>query len=618
MKGGRSLAAEILVCGVTLTLIAVLIIWLIMQPRRRVLRITVPLCIVSFAVIFIFYLLALMVPDDPLYGIPATFAAFVETFVSFTNSVAYSDIADSDMMAGFVGTFWFETAFWALHMLVIFTLAISGFAVFGRKIMDRVRVALTERVGHRDVFYIFGDSQAALMLGRDLAGRGAEDVRKRPLVVLYSPVCTEELREEIAEFGGALIEMEGDAAATRAASLQEEHPGCVAVFDDEDHARVNGDLISDLLARKVIHDDPPYAAMGLAGGFPDEPFRAVIVGFGELGQACARCVVQNAQLSPTGTRPILHVLDEDGIVFQQFKIENPEVERYAEVRSHVANALSFAACDILREAADESGAALRVYVACAPVVALNGVEGKEHLERNREIAGHLKTILARMKRFSEDELERMVVTPCVACTEIWTSDIILHKALDARAIKLNAKYALDAGDREGPPDAVRAKEMQKWKEATEFNRDSSRASCDFIDTMAMMAGLDPACPETAERFAQALAADEGLLDDLARIEHLRWCAFHACNGYVPMPLSDLESRVERWQAMVGIPEKSRPKPPIDPVAKEHACMVDWEELPGLEGAYSAFDAKIRNGATTLQGRDADNVRQIPELLRVVS
>lgn len=122
---------ELIVSAVTLAFIVAFIVWLRLLPQKEILKKAVPLCVVSFMIIYVFYLVARLAPGDPVFGVPAALAAFVETFGSFTNGVAYSDIAGSQRVIRVFGIFWFETLFWALHMLVLVTLAISGFAVFG-------------------------------------------------------------------------------------------------------------------------------------------------------------------------------------------------------------------------------------------------------------------------------------------------------------------------------------------------------------------------------------------------------------------------------------------------------------------------------------------------------
>lgn len=604
---------EIVISVVTLLVIAILVLWLIMQPQKRVLQIAVPVCILSFAVIYVFYLVAFLVPDDPVFGIPIAFQAFIETFLSFTEGAAYGDIVESQMLDGVIGTFWFETAFWALHMIVIITLAISGFAVFGRKIMDRARLRLMSLAGRREIYHIFGNTQGALILGENLSQEEG-----KPFVVFYTFDYTEELREDIAAFGGALIEVDEADAAALIEETQAAYPGNVAVFEEGDHARVNGDLVSMLLARKVVHDHAPYKALGQNGGFPTRPYEAFIIGFGELGKACAKQIIGNAQLSPDCVRPKLYIIDRDPIEFECFQIENPLLNEYADIDYFPADVYSFKFEKYLKEVLKTAAGPDNIYVACAPVVAINSTENTSHIECNTRVVDYVKGILARTRLFSKVQLEKMFVTPCIGCTDIWTSSIILHKSLDERAIRLNGSYAFKAEEVEDlSAEEKFAKFFEVWedpKRTSEFSKNSSRASCDFIETMVEIAGINPENPDAGTRFTAAIEADATLLDGLSRLEHERWAAFHACNGYAPMGIDELEARTKERVAAKKRNEKDLISPHNDSFTKHHACLIAWEDLPALEPFYGQYDDKIASRATTMQGRDTDNVRSIPELL----
>lgn len=107
---------EFIISIITLACIIVFVVWLAMQPQSRILKIVVPVCLISFSITHLFYLVARLIPDDPAFWVPAAFSAFVETFGSFTNGVAHSDIAELDRVIDIFGLFWLETLFWALHI----------------------------------------------------------------------------------------------------------------------------------------------------------------------------------------------------------------------------------------------------------------------------------------------------------------------------------------------------------------------------------------------------------------------------------------------------------------------------------------------------------------------
>lgn len=600
--------AELVVSALTLLLITGLTIWLVMQPQKRILRIALPLFVISFLVIYVFYLIALMVPDGAVYGIPAAFAAFAETFASFTNGIAYSDLVDSEAMQGIVGTLWFETVFWALHLIVIVTIAVSGFAVFGRQFMDRVRLALIQRFdGKREIYCIFGDTEGAVTLGKNIAQE-----KDRPFVVFFSDDYQEELREQIASFGGALIEIDPSSRDALIEKMSERYPENCAVFEGADHVKVNGTYVSDLIARKTVQDHAPYQSFGLESGFPETPYRAVILGFGELGRACASWIIANAQLNPNGTKPELHIVSKDPIGYERFLIENPAIEACATLTFTCTDAFSFTCKDVLEQAACGTISLGHVYITCAPIHSLNSAEGERHHERNAELREHVRGILARTGKYTEDRLETMLVSPYASCKEIWTPSIVLHQELDLRAMRMNGWYSLDEEDM-GKPRPEREQLIRAaWKKASEFDKDSSRASCDFLDTIAAMMGLD-ADAISAEEFKHKLQ-EPALLNALAKVEHLRWCAFLYAHGYTPMGQEEFEQRIEAHEQARAAGKKSSGKPHCDTSAKRHACLVGWDELPNLEPLYCRYDEKIAQGKATIQGRDEENVKNLDRII----
>lgn len=304
-----------------------------------------------------------------MFGVPAALAAFVETFGSFTNGVAYSDIAGSQRVIRVFGIFWFETLFWALHMLVLVTLAISGFAVFGRRLMDRIRVRLAEALGRRNIYYVFGDSEGALLFGENLTKEDSD-----ALIVYFSEDYSEELRERIASFGGALIEVTKDTRKEELIRIRDKHPERVVDFSGSSNPCVNDTPIAELFARKVVSDHAPFKIMCHAPEpgdapslrIPDKPYSAMIVGFGEIGQACLKQLIMTSQLSPAGVRPVFHIVGRNPISYEKFLVEHPAIGNCAEIEFHSMDANSLDCSELLKGLLDDADVPLQnIYVCCA-------------------------------------------------------------------------------------------------------------------------------------------------------------------------------------------------------------------------------------------------------------
>lgn len=617
---------ELAVSAITLLGIVGFIIWLCLQPQKRILEIAVPLCVISFMIIYVFYLVARLAPGNPVFGIPAALAAFVETFGSFTNGVAYSDIAGSQRVIRLFGTFWFETLFWALHMLVIVTLAISGFAVFGRRLMDRVRVRLAEAVGKRDIYYIFGDSEGALLFGENLASG-----RHETLIVYFSEDYSEVLRERIASFGGALIELSKDASSNYLARIEAKHPERLVVFSGTNNPCVNGTPIAELLARKVVSDHAPFKVMcdscGAESGrtlkIPQKPYSAMIVGFGEIGQACLKQLIMTSQLSPTGETPVFHIVGRNPISYEKFLIEHPAIHNCARIKFYPEDANSLKCCELLKVLLNDANAPLRnIYVCCTSFDEASHSES-HGLRINKSIRRHLIGVIERNGLKTRDEIERMFVMPSVEETEIWTPQILLHHELDERAIHLNGYYCLNEADKQKDVNEFRDYFQRQWfgsmnlpaaqrEGASSLHKRSSRAAADFMEAYFFLLGIDPREPDSRKRFNALIGELPEVLEPLGRIEHYRWCAFLYCMGYEPMDEMVFLRRVK--EIPKNAEKEPSPKPQDDGIRKQHACLTTWEALPILDAIYIDNGPVYARNRTCFQVNDIENVRLAGRLI----
>lgn len=623
---------EIIISFITLVCIIAFVVWLAMQPQKRILEIAVPTFIVSFAIIYAFYLLAYLVPDEPIFGIPAAFSAFVETFGSFTNGVAYSDVAESDEVTKVFGAFWFETLFWALHMFVIISIAISGFAVFGRKLMDKVRYNLHlcfSKGDHaKDIYFIFGDSEGALVFGKNLVERGRSGKlvslgseshyrNRKPFVVYFSNEYTEDLRERIADFGGALIEVNEDTREVQLKKAERINPQNVIKFEGLVRPTVNGYDIAELLARKVVKANPPYKSMFPEDGdqqtspslrIPERPYAAIVIGFGELGRECLRQLIMSSQLTLNGTKPKFRVISRNGVSFDRFCLENPSIGMCADIEFIEADIFSFEAANAINEAVNDDSAPLRqVYVCCAPVQTTTPEEGEIFREKNREIIRYLSELLKQIGPDSQEWLEkidRMFVTPCVKEADIWTPEIILHRELDRRAIALNGSYCGNDVSKEeanlsiwnGERDSV----TDEWisEPTSELDKDSSRASADFMEAFYALLGIDPSNTNAKSAY-DAMLKNTGVLNALAQIEHSRWMAFYCSHGFSPMDITTFRKRANDHTSFTN-----GDKPHSDTRRKTHPCLVSWEELPELDPIYAIY----KTNEKPLQKKDEESPR----------
>lgn len=85
-----------------------------------------------------------------------------------------------------------------------------------------------------------------------------------------------------------------------------------------------------------------------------------------------------------------------------------------------------------------------------------------------------------------------------------------------------------------------------------------------------------------------------------------------------MDAQTFADRADQYTALTNeersLYEKCHGRPHDDILRKKHVCLVSWDDLPSLEKDYAKYDEKIACGQADLQGRDEDNVRNLPGLL----
>ena len=96
-----------------------------------------------------------------------------------------------------------------------------------------------------------------------------------------------------------------------------------------------------------------------------------------------------------------------------------------------------------------------------------------------------------------------------------------------------------------------------------------------------------------------------LMENLARTEHLRWCAFHAVMGYRRMDRETWDRQAEAWRKGQAV---SLGK---DRKLRLHCCMIPWEELEEL----SARENAVTGRQVDYQEMDRENVRAVKEVLK---
>ena len=518
--------------------------------------------------------------------------------------------------------------FWFAHFLAFYVTASAAIATLGERLLRRIRVTLLRK---GPLLLIYGLNPRSVAYGRRMAGRHERSV------LFVDADSNPALESAVKSFGG-VVEKSADALSAsphflrqvnmkagsrqlelaalhadgrknlayaralldslnalgisagqtrllaagigeEAASLQalsSQGYGSVFAFDDY-----------DLTARMIIQGHPPCSLLSFSPvGTAEEDFHAVLLGFGRMGRSILTQLVMNGQFE--GSRFQVDIFDpapQSG-----FLHDHPLTKHY-DIRFHQADGTTDGFYAFLAE----SRKSVRMIAICtgSPV-------------KNHEIAEDLANWYPRY------EAMPLVIHATRECY-FWLDENRQEKQsaslfdgpgldverLDAAAMQINHIYQQESGST--------GTAWEEWQVCTYEDRQSSRAAADFY----------PAVMRAASRTAEQVLAGQwppapDVLENLAKTEHLRWCAYQYVLGYAPMPPEVWQERAARYAR-----EKAQGLSPRFAIGKDrerrlHACLIPWEDLNALSRQENAVTGR----QVDYQQMDRNNVLMVSRVLAI--
>ena len=326
----------------------------------------------------------------------------------------------------------------------------------------------------------------------------------------------------------------------------------------------------ELIARLAMRRQPPWALLnydrdGRAAG----DFGVCIVGFGQMGRAMLKQLILNGQMEGSTFHASVfdrRMDDLRGCLDACY----PELLKAYDITLNAADADS----DLFFESLVEKRPRM---------IALCTSDGKQNAELARDIE----------RLYAARRLEKPCVIQCtpdalIVGDEVYRLEGIDVRSMDRGAMILNHSYC------HGPSPQA------DWRDCDPFSRASCRASFDFFPAFLHAAGVS-----REDVLAGHWPPRPEVLENLARTEHLRWCAFHLAMGYAPMSDEEFDRRAELYR-----------RGELTRVAKDarrmtHACLTPWEALDELSGREN----RVTGGDVDYKALDRNNVLAVPELLR---
>ena len=498
--------------------------------------------------------------------------------------------------------------FWLLHVTAFFTAASALLIRFGNDFLRWIRITKTKV---SDIDLIFGINADSLVFGRNISNVDGN------MLVYVDSVIREDYETSIRDIGGLTFSDNDAVRATRSFlqnirvmpnktrlrlyalsgeydrnleyaqkmsdSLMEkgilpdqtelvllgtdEMKGIMFQSDEKQYGY--GSVVSfdeyEMSARLLIHEYPLCNVINFdSNGRATENMNILIVGFGRIGHEVLRKVIANGQFE--GSRFHATVYDPNykhraGFIQSQYP-DMFDKEKY-DINFEPQGGRGIKFFSYLQENASK----LKYIVVCI-----------DDRDVARDIAVHMSD---RLKAMGHPLNVYTCDSKSVRCYSqyakeyrthwIYDSKLLYSGELDRRAKELNHRYAGGSSVNED------------WKKCEYFERMSSRASVDY---------LMPLIRRMRETNAGRLNSEQR--ENLARSEHLRWCAFHYTFGYSLMTQEELTQRVKEAQNEIREFGKSSIRPTRDKKNMKHACLVDWDTLDEIARIENSMTAANRD------------------------
>jgi hypothetical protein len=601
------------------------------------------------------------------YGMDVAATLFAALRGAYSVARMFSVNDDHGVLTGIQGAQWltesvlWQIPFWLCHIAALVIVYIALITLFGRKLIDSFRLSFG---AHKEVYIIKGSDKNAILLAENIVTHDAEQKHpdKKRLIVFLPEEDDDEnkLYEKASRFGGIvqvqdrdhdfsywlkkaglvkrnrlnnkkyyIVLMSKDASVLDDVRLVAEYakenaaaPETLDVFvfissewDREKIEEITQEKINnqskypctfhivnevDLLIRQMIEKHPPFECPGLnfSGGKAARNFSVMILGFGPVGQSALLRLMMNGQF--VGSRMRAIIVDKDindlrdcflrrypelklccNIEFKDFNVQREEFFKLLDKEKNVDYIVSALHSDEINKktALDIRHHYERKDIKDPPFIAVAELNGslRETKRNKKHEAGQDEKIFV----FGSRE-------------DVYKESVIIREQIDRMAKTVNNTYRDIFG---GYP----------WHELDWFLQESNRAAADFIPAMLKLAGCN--AEDAIER--KTLTDNNSLAEILAQTEHLRWNAFHAAMGYLPISIEEMNRRFKEYQGAGNRLDFAR----RDAKARLQVCLVRWDELDKVSKAYRELERLANNDPKrNFKDNDRDIVRNIPKFL----
>lgn len=319
-------------------------------------------------------------------------------------------------------------------------------------------------------------------------------------------------------------------------------------------------------------------------------FEALIIGFGQTGQAVLKSLVMNGQFEGSHFRAAVFSNDREN-TDGSFWVQHPQLCKEYDITFYDSDGRSRRLYEYLQE----HGKGLKYVVICT------GSEEINH-EIAEELTAHFRNIGLSIPIYKCSHSAVDAYGPdgtVVSSHKLYCRDVLCSKELDQMAMILNHRYQ-KASDRTP---------LQNWMRCDYFSRQSCRAAADFMPAVLRCAGVSR--EDVINGKWQLTQAQQ---ENLSKTEHLRWCSFHYCMGFSTMEEEEFEARADVYRQQLEKDGAATIRIGKNMAGKTHACLVKWDDLDILSQKEEAVTGKY----VDYKAMDTENILATPELLKALA
>lgn len=338
-----------------------------------------------------------------------------------------------------------------------------------------------------------------------------------------------------------------------------------------------------LVAKTLADYFPPCKTIKFRQGcIAEHDFRVALIGFGKIGQELLKMLYINGQFIGSSFKAMIFDQDyEKRVGF--LKEMNPGMFDnflHPEINGVAIDAEGIEFYQKLKELHPD-------YVCVAA----------GDSSRNRRICNEVMSFLRR------NEINAYVCECTYDCVAVHSVDGKVEKKntfvvdmleidhIDSIAMELNYAYLSDQ-------DKKNKTKEETWVELSYFNKMSCRSAADFIPTLK-----------------HVVSQNTGIwdLEQLSKMEHLRWCAFYFVNGYRTMSEEEFNDRATKYINEENGYDFKFHKDEYNHLV--HACLISWEDLPELDAKQNAvFRRRGYDKRVNYRNSDRSNVEVIKSIV----